>query len=100
LTQLPGQLAQTGISLLFQSQHIATVAFEGSANLGQLDGRQGQKFGFAFLAVGQSGTGVGLAMGAMAIGFAAFASEADEGAAKDWRDRDRVGIVHVVICKC
>ena len=44
-------------------------------------------FGFAVLAVRQSGGSVGAPLEAMAVGLAALTAQADEGAAQNGRDR-------------
>jgi hypothetical protein len=83
--------------LAFQPPHALAVALEGDAHLRDLGLGQHQELGLAAVAVGQSWGAVRLAAGTMAIGFAAFAAEADEGAAEDVGD-SKGWVVHI-ICK-
>jgi hypothetical protein len=73
--------------LALQSLLTLTIALEGDTDLGDLARWQGQNLGFAPPAVRESGRGVGFTLAATAIGFAAFAAQADEGAAQEGRDK-------------
>jgi hypothetical protein len=97
LTQLASQLTQARVGLAFEPPDALAVALEGGAHLGDVGLGQSQELGFAVVAVGQSWGAVRLAAGTMAIGFAAFAAEADEGAAEDVGD-SKGWVVHI-ICK-
>jgi hypothetical protein len=74
-----------------------TVTLEGGTDLGDLVWGEGEELSFALEAVRKSGAAVGMAVGAMAVGLAAFSAEADQGTAQDQLGQ-RGGSVHN-ICK-
>ena len=55
---------------------------EGARDGGEFSLSQGEDAGFAFLAEGEGRSGMGLALGAMAVGLSAAAAQEDEGAAQ------------------
>jgi hypothetical protein len=79
LAELSSQSAQTRIGLAFEPLQGLAVALEGGAHAGHMAWGQSQQGGFALLAVGQGGGGMGFAAGAAAVGFAAFAAQTNEG---------------------
>jgi hypothetical protein len=75
---LLSQLAQDDVGLALQARLALQVASEGGANLRDDGLGQDEDLGFAVLAIRQSGRSVGFTLEAAAMGFAAFAAQADE----------------------
>ena len=76
------QLAQAGVGLPFQGLLGLPVASEAGAHFWEKIGSESEDLSFALTPEGQSRGGVGLALGAVAGGFATTAAEGDEGPAK------------------
>ena len=91
LLETTGQQAQAGIGLTFQALLLATIVSQCQSHLRKEVRGEGENTGFALGAEREGGRGVGLAASAMAGGFAAAASQGDQGAAQKDGAGGRIG---------